>query len=96
MSKDELDAANKSVDHKNKEIIRDIIDPTSGLFSDEKFNPNEQSFQNTTDNVFNFPPHVQQQLNKTVFKKVIKQPVIQTTPPKIIPNIVPKTEDFFY
>ena len=38
---------------------------------------------------------MQQQLNETVFKKSIKQPIIQPTPPEIIPNIVPKTEDFF-
>ena len=37
---------------------------------------------------------MQQQLNETVFKKIIKQPIIQPTPPEIIPN-VPKTEDFF-
>ena len=31
---------------------------------------------------------MQQQLNETVFKKNIKQPIIQ-------PNAVPKNEDFF-
>ena len=30
-----------------------------------------------------------------MFKKIIKQPIIQPTPPEIIPNIVLKTEDFF-
>ena len=30
-----------------------------------------------------------------MFKKIIKQPIIQPTPPEIIPNVVPKTEDFF-
>ena len=44
---------------------------------------------------FNLPPQVQQQLNETVSKKAIKQPIIQPTPPEIIPNVVPKTEDFF-
>ena len=91
--KDELDAANESADLKDKIIIRDIIDPTPGLFIDDKLNPNEQNLQNTTDNVFNLLPEVQQQLNKTVFKKIIKQPIIQPTPPEIIPNVVPKTED---
>ena len=38
---------------------------------------------------------MQQQLNETVFKKVIRQPIIQPTPPEITPNIVPKTKDFF-
>ena len=37
---------------------------------------------------------MQQQLNETVFKKIIKQPIIQPIPPEIMPN-VPKTEDFF-
>ena len=64
-----------------------------GLFIDDKLNHNEQNLQNTTDNVFNLPPQVQQQFNETVFKKIIKQPIIQPTPPEIIPNVVPKTED---
>ena len=80
---------------KNEKIIRDIIDPTPGLFIDDKLNPNEQNLQNTTDKVFNLQPQLQQQLNETVFKKIIKQPIIQPTPPEIIPNVVPKTEDFF-
>ena len=95
MSKDKFYAANESADQKNKEIIRDIIDPTPGLFIDGKLNPNEQNLKNATDKVFNLPTQVQQQLNETVFKKIIKQPIIQTTPLKIIPNIVPKTEGFF-
>ena len=93
MSKDELDTANESADQKNKKIIRDINDPAPGLFIDDKLNSNEQNLQITTDNVFNLPPQVQQQLNETVFKKNYKQPIIQPTPPEIIPNVVPKTED---
>ena len=38
---------------------------------------------------------MQQQLNETVFEKIIRQPIIQPTPPEITPNIVPKTKDFF-
>ena len=95
MSKDELHAASESADQKNKKIIRDITYPTSGLFVDDKLNPNEQNLQNTTDNIFNLPPQLQQQLHETVFKKIIKQPIIQATPPEIIPNAVPNTE-FFY
>ena len=34
MSKDELDIANESADQKNKKKIKDITDPTSGLFMD--------------------------------------------------------------
>ena len=49
--------------------------------------------ENTIDNVFNLPPEVQQQLNETVFKKIIKQPIIQTSPP-IIPNVALKTDNF--
>ena len=95
MSKDELDTANESADQKNKKIIKNIFDPTPGLFIDEQLKPNEQNFQNTTDNVFNLSPQVQEQLNDTVFKKIIKEPIIQPTPPEIIPNIDLKTEDFF-
>ena len=80
---------------KNKKVIKDIIDPTPGLFIDDKSNPNEQDLQNTTDNAFNLPSQVQQQLNETVFKKIIKQPIIQPTPPEILPNVAPKTKDFF-
>ena len=80
---------------KNKKVIKDIIDPTPGLFIDDKSNLNEQNLQNTTDNAFNLPSQVQQQLNETVFKKIIKQPIIQPTPPEIIPNVVLKTKDFF-
>ena len=79
---------------KNKKIIKDIIDPTPGLFIDDQSKPNERNFQNATDNVFNLPPQVQQQLNETVFKKFIKQPIIQPTPPEIIPNIDLKTKYF--
>ena len=57
---------------KIKKIIKDIIDTTTGLFIDDQLKPNEQNFQNTTDNTFNLPPQVQQQLNETVFKKNIK------------------------
>ena len=32
---------------------------------------------------------------KLSLKKIIKQPIIQPTPQEIIPNVVPKTEDFF-
>ena len=95
MIKDELDIANESADQKNKKIIKDIIDPTPGLFIDDQLKPNEQNFQNTTDNLFNLPPQVQEQLNGSVFKKIIKQPTIQPSPPEIIPNINLKTEDFF-
>ena len=87
MSKDELDAENEFADQKKK-----VIDPIPGLFIDDQLNPNEQNPQN---NVFDLPPHVQQQLNETVFKKNIKQPIIQPTPPEIMPNAVPKNEDFF-
>ena len=76
MSKDEIDAANESADQKNKKIIKDIIDPTPGLFINDQLKPNEQNFQNTTDNIFNLPHQVQQQLNQTVFKKIMKKPVI--------------------
>ena len=80
---------------KIKKIIKDIIDTAPGLFIDDQLKPNEQNFQNTTDNAFNLSPQVQQQLNETVFKKTIKQPIIQPTPPEIIPNTDLKTEDFF-
>ena len=30
-----------------------------------------------------------------MFKKIIKQPIIQPTRSEIVPNIAPKTEDFF-
>ena len=76
-------------------MIKDIIDPTTGLFIDDQLKPNEQNFQNTTDNVFSLSHQVQQQANKTVLKKIIKQPIIQPTPPEILPNIDLKTENFF-
>ena len=60
MSKDELDAANESADQKNKKIIKGTVDPTPGLFIDDQLKPNEQNFQNTTDNVFNLLPQVQE------------------------------------
>ena len=63
MSKIKLDAANESADQKNKKIIRNIIDPTPGLFIDAELNPSEQNLQNLADNVFNLPPQAQQQLN---------------------------------
>ena len=40
MSKDELDAANEVPDQKNKEIIKEIIDPTPGLFIGYELKPN--------------------------------------------------------
>ena len=67
---------------KIKKIIKDKIDPTHGLFIIDQLNPNEQNFQNTTD-VFNLPPQVQQQLNETALKKVIKQAIIQQLHQKV-------------
>ena len=57
---------------KNKKIVRDIIDPTPGLFIDDKLNPNEQNLQNKTDDVFNLSHQVQQQLNEIALKKSYK------------------------
>ena len=94
MSKDELDAANEFADQKSKKIIKGIIDPNPGFFIDNQLKPNEQSFQNTTNKVFNLPPQIQQQLDDTMFKKIIKQPIIQRTPPEIIPNIAPPKKTF--
>ena len=94
MTKDELDTASEVASQENLKRIKDIINPTPGLFIDDQLNPNEQNFQNTADNFFNLPPQMQQQLNKIVFKKIIKQPIIQPTPPEIIPNIVPKKKIF--
>ena len=54
---------------KIKKIINDIIPPTPSVFIDDQLKPNEQNFQNITDNVFNLPPQVQQHLNETVKKK---------------------------
>ena len=51
MSKDELDPANEFADQKNKKIIKNIIDPTPGLFINDQLNPNEQNLQNTTYNL---------------------------------------------
>ena len=83
ISKGGLDAAaNEFSDQKNKKIIKDKIDPTPGLFMIDQLNPNEQNFQNTTD-AFNLPPQVQQQLNETALKKVIKQPIIQQLHQKV-------------
>ena len=90
---------NEPSDQKNKKVIKDMFDPTPGLFIDEKLNANDKIFKNTTDNVFNLPPQVQQQLNGTVFKKIKTEPIFKTTPHKNIPNIseqtVPKKENFF-
>ena len=36
LNKDQLDASNEATDQKNKKIIKDIIDPTPGLFIDDK------------------------------------------------------------
>ena len=55
---------------RNKKIVKDIIDRTPGLFIDDKLNANDQIFKNTTDNFFNLPSQVQQQLNDTVLKKL--------------------------
>ena len=60
---------------KNQKIIKDIIDRVPELFIDDKLNANDQIFKNTTDNLFNLPPQVQQQLNDTVFKKIKTEPI---------------------
>ena len=70
MSKDELDAANESADQQKKKIIRDITDPTPGLFIDDKLNPNEQNLQNTTDNVLIFHLRYNSSLMKLSLKKL--------------------------
>ena len=71
-----LELANESADQKDKKIIKDIIDPTPGLFINDQLKPNNQNFQNTTENVFNLPASVEEQHNDTVSKKIIKQPII--------------------
>ena len=71
LNKDQLDASNEAADQKNKKLI----DSTPGLFSDDKLNANDQIFKNMTDNIFNLPPQVQQQLNDTVFKKIKTEPI---------------------
>ena len=71
-----LELANESADQKDKKIINDIIDPTPGLFINDQLKPNNQNFQNTTDNVFNLPASVEEQHNDIVSKKIIKQPII--------------------
>ena len=55
---------------KNEKIIRDIIDPTPGLFIDDKLNPNEQNLQNTTDNVLIFHLRYNSSLMKLSLKKL--------------------------
>ena len=91
---------NEPSDQKNKKIIKDMFDPTPGLFIDEKLNANDKIFKNTTDNVFNLPPQVQQQLNGTVFKKIKTEPIFEATLHENIPNIpeqtVPKMENISY
>ena len=67
LNKDQLDPSNKAADQKSKKIIKDIINPTPEPFIEDKLNANDQMFKNTTDNIFNLPPQVQQQLNDTVF-----------------------------
>ena len=70
LNKPQLDALNEAANQKNKKIIKDIIDPTPGIFIDNKLNANDQILKNTTDNFLNLLPEVQQQLNDTVFKKI--------------------------
>ena len=93
MSKDELNAVNKSADQKNKKIIRDITDPKPGLFIDDKLNPNELKIKQIT--LLIFHPRYNSNLKKLPFKKNIKLPIIQPTSPEIITNVFPKTENFF-
>ena len=99
LNKDQLDASNEAADQKNKKIIKDIIDPTPGLFIDNKLNANDQIFKNTIDNVFNLLPQVQQLFNNTVFKKTKTEPIFETTTQEHILNIpeqtVRKMVDFF-
>ena len=67
LNKEQLDGINEVDDQINKKIIKDIIDPTPGLFIDNKLNANDQILKTTTDNVSSLSPQVQQQLNNTVF-----------------------------
>ena len=96
LNKDQFDDLNEAADQKT---IKDIIDPTPALFIDNKLNANDQIFENTTDNVFNLPPQVQQQINDTTFKKTETEPTFETICRENIPNIPeqthPKTEDLF-
>ena len=91
LNKDQLDASNEAADQKNKKIIKDIIDPTPGLFIDNKLNANDQIFKNTIDNVFNLLPQVQQLLNDTVFKKTKTESIFETTTQEHILNIPEQT-----
>ena len=70
MSKDELDALNESANQKNKKIRRDIIDPTPGLFIDDKLNPNEQNLQNKQITFLIFQLRYNSSLMKMSLKKL--------------------------
>ena len=68
ISKDELDQTNESTDQKNKKIMKDIIDPSPGLFIDNQLKPNKQNFQNTTNNFLIFHIRYKKNLMTLCFK----------------------------
>ena len=83
----ELKAENEVADKKIKNLVKDIIDPMSGLFADDQIGFQQISQPNTTDNTYKLKPQVEKQLNEMVFKNVQQPPIQQPPPPLPIQNI---------
>lgn len=63
INKPKLDAATENANNKTEQIIRDIIDPTPGLFVDDNFNSKNQNRNNNSDSVFTLPKKLNKRLD---------------------------------
>ena len=64
---EEIKAENEIADQKMKKLIKDIIDPTPGIFVNDNINFQDINVlkPNTTDNTYKLKPDVQKQLHET-------------------------------
>lgn len=62
INKLELDATTENANNKTEQIIRDIIDPTPGLFVDDTFNSDNQN-RNNSDRIFTLPIKLNKRLD---------------------------------
>ena len=77
----EFKAADEISNEENKNVVKSIVDPTSGLVVDDEMNNNDINFPpNTTDNIYQLPPKVEKELNDIFVDGIIPQQKFDNEP----------------
>ena len=71
--KEELRAADEIADEENKNIIKSVVDPMSGLLLNDEIDFQHINLSsNTTDNTYKLPPKVEKHLDEIVIDAIPK------------------------